>query len=143
MQQCGIAHGDLQHGNVLILPQGGIRLVDYDGNVCTQLAGLESAMSLVRETQHPARNRNHFGPYLDNFAAWVIYLSLRCLAIDPTLWHQTKAGDDCLLFRQADFQHPKQSHTFRMLAHHPSWKFAKASQCLNRCCPRLPRSCQV
>jgi len=125
MQQCGIAHGDLQHGNVLILPQGGIRLVDYDGMFVPSLQGWISNELGQRNYQHPARNRNHFCPYLDNFAAWVIYLSLRCLAIDPTLWHQTKAGDDCLLFRQADFQHPKQSHTFRMLAHHPSVEIRK------------------
>ncbi|MEU9286663.1 hypothetical protein AB0D57_18570 [Streptomyces sp. NPDC048275] len=30
MHRCGISHGDLQSGNVLVLPNGAIRFVDYD-----------------------------------------------------------------------------------------------------------------
>src|SRR5262245_15119650 len=38
LQQHGIAHGDLQHGNVLVV-NGDFRLVDYDGMYVPALAG--------------------------------------------------------------------------------------------------------
>ena len=41
LQASGIAHGDLQHGNILVTP-GGLRLVDYDGMFVPGLAGRRS-----------------------------------------------------------------------------------------------------
>jgi serine/threonine protein kinase len=127
MQKNGIAHGDLQHGNILVLPNGDLRLVDYDGMFVPSLQGWGSNELGHRNYQHPARTRDHFGPYLDNFSAWVIYLSLMCIAIDPTLWTKVGGGDDCLLFRQRDYVDPKRSHVFRLLAHHASVDIRKAA----------------
>jgi serine/threonine protein kinase len=127
MQQNGIAHGDLQHGNILVLPNGDLRLVDYDGMFVPSLQGWVSNELGHRNYQHPARTKDHFGPYLDNFSAWVIYLSLMCVAIDPTLWAKVGGGDDCLLFRQRDYIDPKRSHVFKLLAHHASIDIRKAA----------------
>jgi hypothetical protein len=127
MQQNGIAHGDLQHGNILVLPNGDLRLVDYDGMFVPSLQGWGSNELGHRNYQHPARTRDHFGPYLDNFSAWVIYLSLMCVAIDPTLWNKAGGGDDCLLFRQRDYVDPKRSHILKLLSHHASVDIRKAA----------------
>ncbi len=119
LRQVGIAHGDLQHGNVLVCGQD-LRLVDYDGMYVPALAGTESNELGHRNYQHPARSKTDFGAYLDNFAAWVVYISLRCLSIDAGLWQELNGGDECLLFRQRDFVNPLGSRAFFRLEHHAS-----------------------
>lgn len=64
----GVAHGDLQHGNILVTSDSELRLVDYDGMYVPSMAGLESNELGHRNYQHPRRSREHFGPFLDNFA---------------------------------------------------------------------------
>lgn len=109
-----IAHGDLQHGNVLI-DEGRLRLVDYDGMFVPALAG-QPALELGHPNyQHPQRSPVDFGPQLDRFSGWVVYLSLAALACEPGLWQQQDAGDECLLLRRSDFLDPK-ARTWRRLA---------------------------
>jgi hypothetical protein len=98
----GIAHGDLQHGNILLC-ENEIRLVDYDGMYVPSLSGEESHELGHPNYQHPLRSRNHFGPYLDNFSSWIIYLSLRLLTMEPALWQTFNGGDEKLLFTKTDF----------------------------------------
>jgi hypothetical protein len=113
----GIAHGDLQHGNIMV-DREELFLVDYDGMYVPSMAGSPANELGHRNYQHPARNANNFGPQLDNFSAWVIYTSLRSLALDQSLYDKLGAGEDCLLFRQRDFQDPLYSCTFRALEEH-------------------------
>jgi hypothetical protein len=115
LQAAGVAHGDLQHGNVLVVG-GEPRLIDYDGMFVPALAGRGSHEVGHRNYQHPRRDARDFGPYLDNFAAWVIYLSLVALSLDPALWGQTGAGDEHLLFRREDFERPESSAALQTLA---------------------------
>jgi hypothetical protein len=118
LQAAGIAHGDLQHGNILVLETGELRLVDYDGMYVPDMPTLKANELGHRNYQHPKRNAEHFGPYIDNFSAWVIYASIVGLHVDPKLWHQLAAGDDCLLFRQSDFQDPVHSPAFAAMEQH-------------------------
>lgn len=122
MRMCGIAHGDLQHGNILVTndPTNGsrLRLVDYDGMFVPGLNGLASNELGHPNYQHPRRKSKHFGPFLDNFSAWVIHASLNCLVHDPTLWTKLSGGDDCLLFRRTDFKSPAGAHVFNLLERH-------------------------
>ncbi len=115
MEVHGIAHGDLQHGNILV----GVRdiiLVDYDCMFVPELAGKESNEIGHRNYQHPGRSGKHFGPYLDNFSVWVIYISLFVLARYPEYWSALDCGDESLLFKQKDFLSPSESKTFAILA---------------------------
>lgn len=114
LQRAGIAHGDLQHGNIIMCSDE-LRLVDYDGMFVPAMHGFEATEIGHRNYQHPLREAKHFGPYLDNFSAWVIYTSIRALQVDSRLMHQLGGGDDCLLFRQTDFQNPLQSPAFSAL----------------------------
>lgn len=125
----GIAHGDFQHGNILIEDRQ-IRLVDYDGMYVPALSGFASRELGHRHYQHPQRSSRHFGGYLDNFAAWSIYTSLYCLIQDDRLWARLDAGDECLLFRHEDYQNPTESIAFRYLEHHDSVVVREASRTL-------------
>jgi len=76
LRQAGIAHGDLQHGNIIMCGNE-LRLVDYDGMFVPAMNGYLASELGHRNYQHPQRAAHHFGPYLDNFSAWVIYASVR------------------------------------------------------------------
>lgn len=117
MRRAGIAHGDLQHGNILVCKDE-LRLVDYDGMFVPAMKDFTANELGHRNYQHPDRAAHHFGPYLDNFSAWIIYASLYALQIDSRLMHQLGGGDDCLLFRQSDFLDPLHSSAFAALEKH-------------------------
>lgn len=125
----GIAHGDLQHGNILVLDDG-LKLVDYDGMYISSLDHLGSAELGHRNYQHPKRSASDFGPWLDNFPAWVIYCSLTCLIHDPELWNQINSGEESLLFRREDFVEPLKSRTFQELENHQTKKIRTAAKFL-------------
>lgn len=101
----GIAHGDLQHGNLLITPAGEAKLVDYDGMFVPSLVSAGATEKGHANYQSPLRTLSHWGAHLDNFSAWVIYTSLLALTLDPSLWIRLHGdGDEALLFHQADFE---------------------------------------
>ena len=113
----GIAHGDLQSGNVLVLPNGGLKLVDYDG---MYVPAMNRVLSETPELglpayQHPKRVRDFFDQRLDHFSALVILATFACL--DAELWRRFNGGNDdqCLLFRAADFRAPEQSELMNLL----------------------------
>lgn len=110
LKHAGIAHGDLQHGNVLI-SNGGFKLIDYDGMFVPSLNGLRSHETGHPSYQHPKRSSFDFGIYIDNFAALAIYISIQALSKQPDLWNQFNNGDN-ILFRQDDFLHPSHSRVF-------------------------------
>jgi hypothetical protein len=111
LKKAGIAHGDLQHGNIIVC-NNELRLVDYDGMYVPSMKNFSACEIGHRNYQHPSRNANQFGPYLDNFSAWIIYASIRALEIEPGLLNQLGGADDCLLFRQSDFKVPLDSPAF-------------------------------
>ena len=119
-----IAHGDLQPGNVLVVNHD-FKLIDYDGMFVPSMSGQKSHEVGHRHFQHPTRTLNDFGPTLDHFASWVIYVSLIALSIDPDLWRNTNAGDEALLFQQSDFKSPSSSTTFKLLTTHPNQTIQK------------------
>jgi hypothetical protein len=113
-----LAHGDLQHGNVLVQTAGEhlrLRLVDYDTTYVPALEGWRSAEVGHRNYQHPDRTDADFGPFLDRFPGLAIYTALRACAVQPDLWDQYDTGEN-LLFRDADFYDPEQSPLFDDLA---------------------------
>jgi len=113
-----LAHGDLQHGNVLVETAGEaprLRLVDYDTMYVPALEGRTSAEVGHRNYQHPDRTDADFGPPIDRFAGLVIYTALRACTVRPNLWAEYDTGEN-LLFRDADFYAPEDSSLFDALA---------------------------
>jgi hypothetical protein len=106
------AHGDLQHGNVIVTRDGDLRLIDYDGMFVPELAGRCAAENGHRNYQHPRRDARTFGPTVDTFSLWAIFISIVALARDASVWEALDYGDDCLAFRHADFVRPSTSRAF-------------------------------
>lgn len=119
LKQGHVVHGDLQHGNILVGKDGRLRLIDYDGMFVPALRGLVSNEEGHRNYQHPQRTGRHFGPGIDSFSAWVIFISISALAVDPTLWKSLNGGDECLLFRRADFENPGRSKVLQAMEANP------------------------
>ena len=112
MAATGIAHGDLQHGNILVLPNGDLKLIDYDGMFVPGLQSMGATETGHVNYQSPARTMSDWGPELDRFSAWTIYLSLVVLTIDPALWMSLHAeGEEALLFTKADYTQRAQART--------------------------------
>ncbi|MCG6552737.1 MAG: hypothetical protein L7F77_10445 [Candidatus Magnetominusculus sp. LBB02] len=115
LRSYGVAHGDLQHGNILITPDGGLVLIDYDGLYCPS-AWLKSGHESGHPNyQHPKRNSSHYDLQIDSFPAIVILTALTVLAADLGFWQRYYNGDN-LLFCGRDFLNPNQSPLFRTLA---------------------------
>jgi hypothetical protein len=108
------AHGDLQHGNILVRGKE-LLLIDYDGMWVPALIGRKATEIGHRAYQHPKRSETDYGPYLDRFSALVIYLSLRALEVNRKLWDQYYTGDN-LLFVREDFNDPGRSPVWGDLA---------------------------
>lgn len=121
LREAQVAHGDLQHGNVLVQLVNGhpqLRLVDYDTMYVPALAGRKSAEVGHRNYQHPNRDERDFGLHLDHFSALAIYVALRVCQVRPALWG-IYTTDENLLFRAADFYDPASSALFAELRRIP------------------------
>ena len=82
IQAAEIAHGDLQHDNVMVVGNQ-LVLVDYDGMCVPALAPTDPRKRLEQlefgkpAYQHPTRANEKLGLHLDHFSAWVILIALR------------------------------------------------------------------
>ena len=128
----GIAHNDLQHGNVMVQADGRIRLVDYDGMFLPQFRGERSPELGHKNFQHPLRTAEDYDAYVDNFPSLVVYLSLRAIASDPGLW--AFYNDDNLIFTRNDYADPGSSEIFNRLKNSPDLTVAKLTERLEECC---------
>jgi hypothetical protein len=113
LEAAQVAHGDLQHGNILVRG-GSIELVDYDGMWVPALRGRNATETGHRAYQHPERSGQDYGQEIDRFSALVIYLSLAALERDATLWERFHTGDN-LIFVREDFQQAGRSAIWQQL----------------------------
>ena len=128
----GIAHNDLQHGNVMVQGDSNIRLVDYDGIFLPGFRGERSPELGHKNYQHPQRVAEDYDDYIDNFPSLVIYLSLLAVASEPNLWSFN--NDDNLLFTKDDYADPRRSELFNRLKNSPDATVAKLVDYLEECC---------
>ncbi|MCP3909438.1 MAG: phosphotransferase [Actinomycetia bacterium] len=102
LRQAGVAHGDLQHGNVIVEPSGRTRLIDFDGVWVADMAASPPSEVGHPNYQHPGRKDNGaWGWSIDWFSALAVFVSLRALAADPSLWDR-HMGEN-LIFTESDF----------------------------------------
>lgn len=117
-----VVHGDLQHGNVLVSPEGHFKLVDYDCMCVPELIGRRNLETGLPPYQHPGRNADTIlFSGMDNFSSLVIFVALRALAAAPQLWHTyvDQPQYDRILFREEDFRTPALSPLYRDLLNSP------------------------
>lgn len=117
LQIANVAHGDLQHGNILVSDDA-LKIIDYDGMYVPALNGLSSSELGHRNYQHPRRTAGDFDLYIDRFPAWVIYLSLVGLAADTSLRPGLSAKDEFILLSKEDIESPDRSLMLSRLMDH-------------------------
>ena len=112
IQSSSFAHGDLQHGNILIDASGAIRLIDFDGSWTPEHRGLPAPT----ERGHPNYQRadQTWGRWMDTLPALVVYCSLLVLSRRPVAWPDLHSGDN-LLFTRDDLTPPFDTATWRLL----------------------------
>lgn len=109
-----IAHGDLQHGNIII-ENDEIRLVDYDSLFVPGLEGHSDIIIGNAEFQHPNRAKLKItSEKLDYFSELAIYLSIIAIAYKPSLLNDYPITDS-LLFQASDWQNFENSRIFNSL----------------------------
>jgi hypothetical protein len=113
LEAAQVAHGDLQHGNILVRGES-MQLVDYDGMWVPALRGRQATETGHRAYQHPERSGQDYGQEIDRFSALVIYLSLAALERDVALWERFHTGDN-LIFVREDFQQSGRSAIWQQL----------------------------
>jgi len=111
-------HWDFQEGNILVLNNGEIRLIDYDGMYIPEFKGKKSMETGNSHYQHCQRNEDFFHEWLDDFSEILIYLWISLLIDNPKL---EKYGlQDYLLFKKNDLKDPDNSDLFKYLLSHYS-----------------------
>lgn len=110
-----IAHGDLQHGNIIV-NNGQLTLVDYDGLFVPGLENSPPGEIGHANYQHPRRGIGEYGLHMDRFSLWLIYASL--IALDHDTESCLRLGglsDENLIFRSVDLKNPYASEVFATL----------------------------
>jgi hypothetical protein len=116
LQELQIAHGDLQHGNILVTPRQEIKLVDYDEMYIPDLKDSPPINEKGHPNyQHPQRSVEDWGVTIDNFSFEVIILSITALIQSPDIWKKFHRDDNSLIFVKEDFLNPSQSELFKYL----------------------------
>jgi hypothetical protein len=121
LEREGIAHGDIQNGNVMVA-NGEIKLIDYDGMFVPGMRLGNGSETGHRHFQHPGRGVANFGPGMDRFSFIVVDLSLRALIEDNSLYPKFREGGETIVFKANDFADPQNSEVFRRLLAMPKSK---------------------
>jgi hypothetical protein len=142
MQDNGFAHGDLQHGNVLIQdgPAGPLlRLIDLDGS---WIAPFDD-MSPPPENGHPdyRLEGRPWGATMDTFPGLVVYTALVGLAHNPSVWGSEWLTEK-ILFSADDFHTGTASLVWQRLDAIPDPKLRYALGELRACCEDNTRADQ-
>jgi len=120
LQDAKIAHGDLQHDNVMVVNNTPV-LVDYDGMVTPALEGIDQLEFGKPAYQHPKRGEQLLSLGIDHFSAWIILIALRASAAAPGLYDRfvTRTENENLLFSPEDLQNPASSELWPVLTAFP------------------------
>jgi eukaryotic-like serine/threonine-protein kinase len=131
LQRAEFAHGDLQHGNVLVDTRGDMRLVDFD---CSWIARF-SGETPPGETGHRnyQLNSRPWGRWMDTFSGLIIYTSLLALSKDTNPWFALNTGEN-LLFRSEDFQPPFHTATWSQLSDLRDRELDELGMRIQECC---------
>ena len=125
LREASMAHADLQHGNVILVPGRkasslALKLIDYDGMWVPALGHKPSGEVGHPAYQHPERVREGlYTSAADRLPVLAIACALRGISVSGTaLWERYDNGDN-LLFRENDLREPSRSALFKELWHLP------------------------
>ena len=97
------AHGDLKPDNILVKEDGTLVLVDYDGMYVPAMKGQRARELGSPDFRHPGRTEEVFDDHIDDFSLASILLSLKAIALQPSLLEEYGASDR-LLFSEKDYR---------------------------------------
>lgn len=97
------AHGDLKPDNILVKRDGTLVLVDYDGMYVPAMKGQRARELGSPDFRHPSRTETDFDEHIDDFSLASILLSLKAIALQPSLLEEYGAQDR-LLFSGKDYR---------------------------------------
>lgn len=113
MEQAHFAHGDLDLTNVLVqqpMGQISLKLIDYDNVYIPELASAQQTEYGHEAFQHPAFQPPNKRPYdeeMDRFSALVIYLCIRAIELQPSLYKELGSDEsERLLMARGDYDQP-------------------------------------
>ncbi|RED42026.1 peptidoglycan hydrolase-like protein with peptidoglycan-binding domain [Rhodopseudomonas thermotolerans] len=115
LRSVGVAHGDIQNENVIVAPDGSLRLIDYDGMFVPGMTLGDGTEIGQPHFQHPLRKTTDFGPSIDRFSFAVVDASLQALSFDGSLHKRFNAGGQAIIFQAKDFRDPAGSDVFQYL----------------------------
>jgi hypothetical protein len=141
LEEQKLAHGDLQHGNVVITSSG-LKLVDYDGMFVPSFSGSAAPEIGLPSFQHPRRGAADYAVGLDRFALLVMCTGLCALSVEPSIWYEFYTGDN-LLFSAADFRGPGGSKLFQRLSAVNDENVKLFTNALRTACGQGPLGIQV
>src|SRR5438105_2918191 len=121
LEQKGIAHGDIQNGNVMVA-NGAIKLIDYDGMFVPGMRPGNGSETGHKHFQHPDRRVSDFGPRMDRFSFIALDLRLKAVIEDKLLYAKFREGGETIIFKANDFADPQNSEIFRRLLAMPKLK---------------------
>ena len=97
------AHGDIKPDNIMVRPDGSLTLIDYDGMFVPAMKGQKSPTIGTKDFSHPLRTVNDFDETIDDLALASVVLSLKAIALKPSLLDEYGAADR-LLFSAEDYR---------------------------------------
>ncbi len=103
LQQQPIAHGDIKHDNLIVTPDGKLKLIDYDGVFVPALRGRKANEMGSPCYQYPKRDAYFFDKNLDDFSLLVLQITLLALQQQPKLFTEHYNGDGIIL-KDTDYQ---------------------------------------
>ena len=117
LHKCHFAHGDLQHGNILVGKDNNIYLVDYDSFFTPSLKGVADIVHGIPDYQHPKRKNNLIAnEKLDFFSELIIYISILAVAEKPSFADEYQLKDaERLLFSREDYANIQVSKVYQEL----------------------------
>jgi len=118
-----IAHGDLQHENIMVQKKGNhiqLVLIDYDSLYIPDFIDMPDHIVGLPAFQHPTRigkaKQALASEKMDYFSELIIYISLMAFAERPDCWDIFNLEiSEGLIFNEKDFECPEQSKAFSLL----------------------------
>ncbi len=134
LRQTGMAHGCLEPGNVLVQPDLSLVLIDYDNMFAAGLPSLRSVDAKLPPIQyrHPTSSVQGYGPWTDNFAAWLIDTLLLIWSADGPLFQTLIDRSGRLTFDCQDMLASEKSPLLQALLNHQEYEFSQRGRVLWR-----------
>lgn len=100
-----ISHGDLSAVNIIVKPDGNLKVIDYDSLYSPSMGRKVQHIAGIKDYQHPKReSAAYYETYMDFFSQHVIYAALLIMANDASARPSQQLKN--LLFTESDFSSP-------------------------------------